>query len=30
MAMAYDLGFDIEEMIYEKLEKNALKYPPKK
>ena len=30
MAMAHDLGFDIEQMIYEKLEKNAEKYPPKK
>jgi len=30
MAMAYDLGFDIEEMIYQKLEKNAEKYPAKK
>ena len=30
VAMAYDLGFDIEEMICEKLEKNAKKYPVKK
>jgi len=30
IAMAYDLGFDIEEMIYEKLEKNNHKYPAKK
>ena len=30
VAMAYDLGFDIEEMICEKLEKNAKKYPIKK
>ncbi len=30
IAMAYDLGFDIEEMIFEKLEKNAIKYPLKK
>lgn len=30
IAMAYDLGFDIEEMIDEKLEKNAKKYPVKK
>ena len=30
IAMAYDLGFDIEQMINEKLEKNALKYPVKK
>jgi NTP pyrophosphatase (non-canonical NTP hydrolase) len=30
IAMAYDLGFDIEEMIYEKLEKNKIKYPSKK
>lgn len=30
IAMAYDLGFDIEDMIYEKLEKNNHKYPVKK
>lgn len=30
VAMAYDLGFNIEEMIEEKLEKNAIKYPLKK
>lgn len=30
IAMAYDLGFDIEEMISEKLLKNAVKYPLKK
>lgn len=30
IAMAHDLGFDIEQMIFEKLEKNALKYPMKK
>lgn len=30
IAMAYDLGFDIEEIIEEKLVKNALKYPAKK
>lgn len=30
IAMAYDLGFDIEEMIDEKLRKNAVKYPIKK
>jgi NTP pyrophosphatase (non-canonical NTP hydrolase) len=30
IAMAYDLGFNIEEMIFEKLEKNAIKYPLKK
>lgn len=30
IAMAHDLGFDIEEMIYTKLEKNAIKYPIKK
>lgn len=29
-AMAYDLGFDIEEIITEKLNKNAIKYPAKK
>jgi len=29
IAMAYDLGFDIEKMIDEKLEKNAIKYPEK-
>ncbi len=30
IAMAYDLGFDIEKMIQEKLVKNAVKYPVKK
>ncbi len=30
IAMAYDLGFDIEQMIDEKLKKNAIKYPAKK
>ena len=30
IAMAYDLGFDIEDMIDEKLKKNAIKYPLKK
>jgi len=30
IAMAHDLGFDIENMILEKLEKNAIKYPKKK
>jgi NTP pyrophosphatase (non-canonical NTP hydrolase) len=30
IAMAHDLGFDIEQIIDEKLEKNALKYPKKK
>ncbi len=30
IAMSYDLGFDIEQMIYEKLEKNNHKYPAKK
>ncbi len=30
IAMAYDLGFDIEKIIEEKLEKNAIKYPAKK
>jgi dCTP diphosphatase len=30
IAMAHDLGFDIEEMILEKLQKNAIKYPRKK
>jgi len=30
IAMAYDLGFDIEEIIAEKLVKNADKYPLKK
>lgn len=30
IAMAYDLGFDIEKIIEEKLEKNAVKYPIKK
>ncbi|MCF7926495.1 MAG: nucleotide pyrophosphohydrolase [Candidatus Izimaplasma sp.] len=30
IAMAHDLGFDIEEIIYEKLEKNKIKYPLEK
>lgn len=30
IAMAYDLGFDIEKIIQEKLVKNAVKYPVKK
>ncbi|QMS85039.1 nucleotide pyrophosphohydrolase [Candidatus Xianfuyuplasma coldseepsis] len=30
IAMAYDLGFDIEQIIREKLVKNAEKYPAKK
>ena len=30
IAMAHDLGFDIEEIIREKLIKNAVKYPVKK
>jgi NTP pyrophosphatase (non-canonical NTP hydrolase) len=30
IAMAHDLGFDVEKIIYEKLEKNAKKYPLKK
>jgi NTP pyrophosphatase (non-canonical NTP hydrolase) len=30
IAMAHDLGFDIEEIIKEKLVKNAKKYPVKK
>lgn len=30
IAMAYDLGFDIEEIIDEKLKKNNVKYPIKK
>ncbi len=30
IAMAHDLGFDVNEMILEKLEKNAIKYPLKK
>lgn len=30
IAMAHDLGFNIKEMIDEKLEKNAIKYPVKK
>ena len=29
IAMAHDLGFDIESMILEKMEKDALKYPVK-
>lgn len=28
IAMVYDLGLDLEEIILEKLEKNAIKYPP--
>lgn len=30
IAMAYDLGFDIEKIIDEKLKKNEVKYPSKK
>lgn len=30
IAMAHDLGFDIEKIILEKLQKNAIKYPIKK
>ncbi len=30
IAMAHDLGFNIEEIIQEKLVKNAIKYPLKK
>jgi len=30
LALASDLGFDIEQIIREKLEKNAIKYPLKK
>lgn len=30
IAMAYDLGFDIEKIIDEKLIKNEVKYPSKK
>ena len=30
IAFAYDLGFNIEEIIREKLIKNAVKYPEKK
>ena len=30
VAMAYDLGFDIEDIILEKLKKNEVKYPAKK
>jgi len=30
LALAHDLGFDLNEMIEEKLEKNAIKYPLKK
>ncbi len=30
IAFAYDQGFDIEKIIREKLEKNAIKYPEKK
>ena len=30
IAMASDLGFDIEEIIEEKLVKNSIKYPEKK
>ncbi|QVK21343.1 nucleotide pyrophosphohydrolase [Mycoplasmatota bacterium] len=29
IAMVYDLGLDIEDIIFEKLKKNALKYPIK-
>lgn len=29
IALAYDLGFDVSEMIREKLIKNAVKYPEK-
>lgn len=27
LAMAHDLGFDVEEIIREKLKKNSIKYP---
>lgn len=27
LAMAHDLGYDVEEIIREKLEKNSIKYP---
>ncbi len=30
IAFVYDQGFDIEEIIREKLKKNAIKYPAKK
>ncbi|MCK5387875.1 MAG: nucleotide pyrophosphohydrolase [Candidatus Izimaplasma sp.] len=30
IAFAYDQGFDIEEIIREKLKKNSIKYPAKK
>jgi NTP pyrophosphatase (non-canonical NTP hydrolase) len=30
IAMAYDLGFDVEKIIEEKLVKNSIKYPLKK
>ena len=30
IAMAHDLGFDVEEIIEEKMIKNAIKYPAKK
>ena len=30
IAFAYDQGFDIEEIILEKLKKNSIKYPVKK
>ncbi len=30
LAMAYDLGFNTEKIIREKMNKNALKYPVKK
>jgi len=30
IAMAHDLGFDVKEMIAQKLVKNAIKYPVKK
>ena len=30
IAMAHDLGFDMEKIILDKLDKNAIKYPSKK
>ena len=30
IAMAHDLGFDVEQIIDEKMKKNAIKYPLKK
>lgn len=30
IAMAHDLGFDMEKIILDKLDKNAIKYPVKK